>query len=320
MPNVITNPGRLGAHGAGRPDVRSFIRHPDRQQHRVPAAGRLRPGSASAPSGALTRTLAAGLFRLPQSRQRRRDADARAGRAGARRQAGAAADGRRQGRLQRPDQPGLPGARRAADRRPGVADRVQWTGFTSSDQVSANLLAADCAVLPYREGASLRHGSLMAALAHGLPIVSTQASAGSEADPGLFPMLRDGESALLVPPEDPVRLAAAVERVMIDPVLRLRLSQAAQGFRSSSLGRDRPSAPGGVRQTALACWTPVQADLNGGAATAAPLRHPHCCTDSLEYRSYRIETRSFLDCSHHAALCDPGRGLQPGNAHLRGVR
>ena len=109
----------------------------------------------------------------------------------------------------------------------GVADRVQWTGFTDSDQVSANLLAADCAVLPYREGATLRHGSLMAALAHGLPIVSTLASAGVEVDPGLFPMLRDGESALLVPPEEPVRLAASVERVMTDRELRLRLAQGA---------------------------------------------------------------------------------------------
>ncbi len=109
----------------------------------------------------------------------------------------------------------------------GVADKVQWTGFTASDQVSANLLAADCAVLPYREGATLRHGSLMAALAHALPIVSTQASAGAEADPGLFPTLRDGESALLVPPEDPIRLAAAVERVMSDPTLAARLSAGA---------------------------------------------------------------------------------------------
>jgi len=112
----------------------------------------------------------------------------------------------------------------------GVADRVQWTGFTSSDQVSANLLAADCAVLPYHEGATLRHGSLMAALAHGLPIASTLASAGGEVDPGLFPMLRDGESALLVPPEDPVRLADAVERVMTDPELRLRLAQGEAGL------------------------------------------------------------------------------------------
>jgi polysaccharide biosynthesis protein PslF len=112
----------------------------------------------------------------------------------------------------------------------GVADRVQWTGFTASDQVSANLLAADCAVLPYHEGATLRHGSLMAALAHGLPIASTLTSAGVESYPGLFPMLRDGESALLVPPEDPVRLADAVERVMVDPALRLRLAQAAEGL------------------------------------------------------------------------------------------
>jgi glycosyltransferase involved in cell wall biosynthesis len=112
----------------------------------------------------------------------------------------------------------------------GVADRVQWTGFTSSDQVSANLLAADCAILPYHEGATLRHGSLMAALAHGLPIASTLTSAGIETDPGLFPMLRDGESALLVPPEDPVRLADAVERIMLDPAFRLRLSQGAAGL------------------------------------------------------------------------------------------
>jgi len=109
----------------------------------------------------------------------------------------------------------------------GVADRMQWTDFTTSDQVSANLLAADCAVLPYREGATLRHGSLMAALAHGLPIVSTQIGATVERDQELFPMLCDGESGLLIPPEDPVRLAGAVERVMIDPTLRAHLSAGA---------------------------------------------------------------------------------------------
>ena len=67
----------------------------------------------------------------------------------------------------------------------------------------------------------------MAALAHGLPIVSTQVSAGGEVDPGLFPMLQDGESALLVPPADPARLAAAVERAMTDPARMARLSTGA---------------------------------------------------------------------------------------------
>lgn len=109
----------------------------------------------------------------------------------------------------------------------GLAERVQWTGFTAPDEVSANLLAADCAVLPYREGASLRHGSLMAALAHGLPIVSTEVPAEVRASAGVFPMLVDSESALLVPPDDPVRLAAAVTRVMAEPTLRSRLGAAA---------------------------------------------------------------------------------------------
>ncbi len=109
----------------------------------------------------------------------------------------------------------------------GVADRVQWTGFTAPDEVSANLLATDCAVLPYREGASLRHGSLMAALAHGLPIVSTEVPAEVRTGPGLFPMPVDNQTALLAPPDDPLRLAAAVTRVMTEPDLRSRLAAAA---------------------------------------------------------------------------------------------
>ena len=105
--------------------------------------------------------------------------------------------------------------------------RVQWTGFTSSGEVSANLLAADCAVMPYREGASLRHGSLMAALAHGLPVVSTEPPVGMEDTLRLFPRLRHGENALLVAPENPTRLAEAVMAVMSDDALRARLGSAA---------------------------------------------------------------------------------------------
>jgi len=105
-----------------------------------------------------------------------------------------------------------------------VADRVQWTGFTSPEEVSANLLAADCAVLPYREGASLRHGSLMAALAHGLPIVSTTLTNAPAQAMKKFPMLEDGENALLTPPEEPVLMADAVMRLMTGPALRSRLA------------------------------------------------------------------------------------------------
>jgi glycosyltransferase involved in cell wall biosynthesis len=112
----------------------------------------------------------------------------------------------------------------------GLADRVRWTGFVADEGVSANLLAADCAVLPYREGASLRHGSLMAALAHGLPIISTQvpeAIRRVRLEQRVFPLPEHGISALLVPADDPARLAAAVTEVMADADLRTRLASAA---------------------------------------------------------------------------------------------
>lgn len=110
----------------------------------------------------------------------------------------------------------------------GLGPYVQWTGFISNEEVSANLLAADCAVLPYREGASLRHGSLMAALAHGLPIVSTRPADDVREAAGLFPLLHNGKSALLVSPDEPVALAEAVTRVMSDAALRARLARAAR--------------------------------------------------------------------------------------------
>jgi polysaccharide biosynthesis protein PslF len=106
----------------------------------------------------------------------------------------------------------------------GLGDRVHWTGFTSSEDVTANLLAADCAVLPYREGASLRHGSLMAALAHGLPIVSTSLCGVPTEAMKQFPMLEDGVNALLTPQEDAVRMADAVAHLMTGSALRSHLA------------------------------------------------------------------------------------------------
>lgn len=106
----------------------------------------------------------------------------------------------------------------------GLGDRVHWTGFTSSEEVTANLLAADCAVLPYREGASLRHGSLMAALAHGLPIVSTKLSGIPTEALKQFPMLEDGVNALLTSPADAAGMADAVGHLMTGAALRSHLA------------------------------------------------------------------------------------------------
>jgi glycosyltransferase involved in cell wall biosynthesis len=128
----------------------------------------------------------------------------------------------------------------------GLEDRVQWTGFLAPEQVSAHLLAADMAVLPYREGANLRHGSLHAALAHGLPVVTTRPPDG-------LSELTDGENASLAPPDDPAALAGAVAALAGDGSALSRLSAGAlalarrygwEGIAESHVAMYRRLAPG----------------------------------------------------------------------------
>ena len=105
----------------------------------------------------------------------------------------------------------------------GLEERVIWTGYTPPEEVSASFLSADICVLPYRDGASFRRGSFMAALAHGMPIVTTWPQ-------GSVPQLRDGENVLLVPPQDPQALGAAILRLADDVALRRRLQAGARAL------------------------------------------------------------------------------------------
>jgi glycosyltransferase involved in cell wall biosynthesis len=107
----------------------------------------------------------------------------------------------------------------------GLSERVMWTGYTPQEEVSANLLASDICVLPYRDGASFRRGSFMAALVHGLPIVTTMPNVQHSSS---LPSLRGGENVLLVPPDDAATLAKAVARLADNPELRQRLGQGAK--------------------------------------------------------------------------------------------
>lgn len=104
---------------------------------------------------------------------------------------------------------------------------VAFTGFLEASAVTAALLACDVIAQPYVDGASLRRGTLMAAIAHGMPIVSTQGAPPS--DPAL-PRLADGENVLLVPPRDGEALARAIARIGDDAALRARLSAGARGL------------------------------------------------------------------------------------------
>ncbi len=113
----------------------------------------------------------------------------------------------------------------------GLSEAVIWTGHLPSAEVSAWLRAADVIALPYADGASYRRGSLLAALAHGRPVVTTAPpppdGTTSLEDP--LPPLVDGISARLVPPGDPAALAEGLAQVLDDPALATRLSEGARG-------------------------------------------------------------------------------------------
>jgi glycosyltransferase involved in cell wall biosynthesis len=69
--------------------------------------------------------------------------------------------------------------------------------------------AADVVAIP-----SLSEGSpnvLLEAMAFGVPVVATRVG-------GIPEIVNDGETALLVPAQDPGAMAAAIERLLSDPV------------------------------------------------------------------------------------------------------
>jgi len=99
----------------------------------------------------------------------------------------------------------------------GLGDGFQLLGYR--EDVPDLLSAADIFVLASKyEGYPI---AVMEALSMGLPVVSTDVG-------GVPDTLEEGVQGLLVPPGDPERLAAAIQRLIGDPALRTRMSEAAR--------------------------------------------------------------------------------------------
>ncbi|MFC0505608.1 glycosyltransferase family 4 protein [Micromonospora costi] len=113
----------------------------------------------------------------------------------------------------------------------GLADRVHLAGPRTGAELDAAYAAADLLVLPSR--AETYGMVVVEALARGVPVLGTAVGGLPEAL-GRAP---DGERpGLLVPPDDPPALAAALRRWLGDADLRDRLRGAARARRATLAG------------------------------------------------------------------------------------
>ncbi len=102
----------------------------------------------------------------------------------------------------------------------GLNGHVALLGSRDRDEVRAAYDRAHVFVLPCRQtSVGDRDGlpvAIVEAMAVGVPVVTTPVA-------GIPELVGDGVSGILVPPDDPARLAEAVERVLTDRALRSRL-------------------------------------------------------------------------------------------------
>jgi glycosyltransferase involved in cell wall biosynthesis len=108
---------------------------------------------------------------------------------------------------------------------------VLFPGTRTSSDLDRSYVAADLVVLASR---AETYGMVITeALAHGLPVVATDVGGLTEAlgygEDGMLP-------GVLVPPDDPVALAAALRAWLADAELRGRLRHAARERRRSLSG------------------------------------------------------------------------------------
>ncbi len=114
---------------------------------------------------------------------------------------------------------------------PGLRGRIVAPGWLPPDRVSVHLQACDVAVQPYPDGASTRRTTLMAAIANGVPTVTTG---------GRFTEPVWAESPVpLVPANDAAALSVAVLDLLDDVARRRKIGDAARAFYDARFAMER---------------------------------------------------------------------------------
>jgi glycosyltransferase involved in cell wall biosynthesis len=112
----------------------------------------------------------------------------------------------------------LPAELGARAQRHGLADVVELLGFVERPETV--VATSRVYVQSARERTEILPLAILEAMAAGVPVVATDVG-------GVADIVRDGETGLLVPPEDPEALGAAIARVLADDALADRLRRAA---------------------------------------------------------------------------------------------
>ena len=99
-----------------------------------------------------------------------------------------------------------------------IDKNIVWTGYypSCSDEASRYLYAADACVLPFDDGVTINRSSFAAAVSHGLPTITTEG-------PVLESPFVDRINVLLCPPKNGQALAAAMDIIIKDSILRGQL-------------------------------------------------------------------------------------------------
>ena len=118
------------------------------------------------------------------------------------------------------------GGRKFAAEIPELADRLVAIDGLPPEQVSLHLQACDLIIQPYIDGVSTRRTTVMAALAHGLPVVTAHGFLSE-------PFWSDAGAVSLASSNDPAALASAAEALLSDPPARARLAEASRAFYTS---------------------------------------------------------------------------------------
>jgi glycosyltransferase involved in cell wall biosynthesis len=145
----------------------------------------------------------------------------------------------------------------------GLSDAVRCVSGISDDELACLYGGAEVAVVPsLYEGFSL---PAIEAMSCGVAVVTTTGGALPEV------VGNDGETGLLVPPDDPGALAGAIARLLDDPALRARLGAAGRArvvrrftwqvtasgtadcYQAILEGRPLPGAPAAASQVADPC-------------------------------------------------------------------